>query len=52
MGDLDSEDLSCRRICKEARIVVISVEYEDLSQNLSTTIVMPHIGIATIFGKD
>lgn len=27
VGDLDSEDLSCRRICKEASIPVISVEY-------------------------
>jgi pimeloyl-ACP methyl ester carboxylesterase len=31
--DLDSEDLSCRRICKEARIVVISVEYRLMPQN-------------------
>lgn len=27
VGDLDSEDLSCRRICKEASIDVISVDY-------------------------
>jgi pimeloyl-ACP methyl ester carboxylesterase len=31
--DLDSEDLSCRRICKEARIVVISVEYRLVPQD-------------------
>lgn len=33
VGDLDSEDLSCRRICKEARIIVISVEYRLMPQN-------------------
>lgn len=27
VGDLDSEDLSCRRICKEASAMVVSVEY-------------------------
>jgi acetyl esterase/lipase len=27
VGDLDSEDLSCRRICEEARVIVASVEY-------------------------
>jgi hypothetical protein len=27
-------------------------EYEGLSQKLSTTLVTPHIGIATIFAKD
>lgn len=27
VGDLDSEDLDCRRICKEASIKVISVDY-------------------------
>jgi len=33
VGDLDSEDLSCRRICKEARIMVISIEYRLIPQN-------------------
>jgi acetyl esterase/lipase len=33
VGDLDSEDLSCRRICKEAGIIVISVEYRLMPQN-------------------
>ena len=33
VGDLDSEDLSCRRICKEARIRVISVDYRLMPQN-------------------
>jgi acetyl esterase/lipase len=32
VGDLDSEDLSCRRICKEIRIIVISVEYRLMPQ--------------------
>jgi acetyl esterase/lipase len=33
VGDLDSEDLSCRRICKEAQIKIASVEYRLMPQN-------------------
>lgn len=33
VGDLDSEDLSCRRICKEANITVISVAYRLIPQS-------------------
>jgi len=33
VGDLDSEDLSCRRICKEAEVMVVSVEYRLMPQN-------------------
>ena len=33
VGDLDSEDLSCRRICKDASITVISVDYRLMPQN-------------------
>lgn len=33
VGDLDSEDLSCRRICKDASITVLSVDYRLMPQN-------------------
>jgi acetyl esterase/lipase len=32
VGDLDSEDLSCRRICKEASVTVISIDYRLISE--------------------
>jgi acetyl esterase/lipase len=33
VGDLDSEDISCRRICKETGVAVISIEYRLMPQN-------------------
>lgn len=33
VGDLDSEDLSCRRICKQASVKVVSVDYRLLPQH-------------------